>query len=101
MPGHRIYLTGGTGYIGRELARRLVEGGHEVRALVRPTSDAEPLRALGVATFPGDLGDRASMREGMSGADWVILALRAPFDFDGLDLFIREVMPKFPAGGPS
>jgi alkanesulfonate monooxygenase SsuD/methylene tetrahydromethanopterin reductase-like flavin-dependent oxidoreductase (luciferase family) len=36
-----------------------------------------------------------------AGADWVILALRAPFDFDGLDLFIREVMPKFPAGGPA
>jgi alkanesulfonate monooxygenase SsuD/methylene tetrahydromethanopterin reductase-like flavin-dependent oxidoreductase (luciferase family) len=35
-----------------------------------------------------------------AGADWLILALRAPFDFDGLDLFIREVMPKFTPGGP-
>jgi nucleoside-diphosphate-sugar epimerase len=70
----RIFLTGGTGYIGGALARRLVAAGHEVRALVRPTSRAEPLRALGVATFAGDLGDRYSMREGMSGADWVIHA---------------------------
>jgi farnesol dehydrogenase len=70
----RVFLTGGTGYIGRALARRLVERGHEVRALVRPTSDAEPLKRLGVATFVGDVGDRASMREGMSGADWVIHA---------------------------
>ena len=30
-----------------------------------------------------------------AGAEWVILALRAPFDWRGLDLFIREVMPAF------
>jgi nucleoside-diphosphate-sugar epimerase len=78
----RIYLTGGTGYIGRSLARRLVEAGHEVRALVRATSNVEPLKQLGVATFVGDLGDRASMREGMSGADWVIHAA-AELDLTG------------------
>jgi nucleoside-diphosphate-sugar epimerase len=78
----RIFLTGGTGYIGRALARRLVATGHEVRALVRPTSDAEPLRQLGVATFTGDIADRASMREGMSGADWVIHAA-ADLDLTG------------------
>jgi nucleoside-diphosphate-sugar epimerase len=70
----RIFLTGGTGYIGGALARRLAAAGHEVRALVRPTSHTEPLKRLGVATFTGDVADRASMREGMSGADWVIHA---------------------------
>lgn len=70
----RIFLTGGTGYIGKALARRLQERGHEVRALVRPTSVTQPLRDAGIPTFPGDIRDRASMREGMSGADWVIHA---------------------------
>jgi nucleoside-diphosphate-sugar epimerase len=78
----RIYLTGATGYIGKALARRLVDAGHEVRALVRATSNAEPLRQMGVATFVGDLQDRASMREGMSGADWVIHAA-ADLDLTG------------------
>jgi len=78
----RIFLTGGTGYIGRALARRLAETGNEVRALVRPTSDGEPLRQLGIATFVGDIADRASMREGMSGADWVIHAA-AELDLNG------------------
>jgi dihydroflavonol-4-reductase len=78
----RIFLTGGTGYIGRALARRLAESGHEVRALVRPTSDAGPLQQLGIATFVGDIADRASMREGMSGADWVIHAA-AELQFGG------------------
>jgi uncharacterized protein YbjT (DUF2867 family) len=37
-PGRNIFLTGGTGYMGRRLARRLRERGHAVRALVRPGS---------------------------------------------------------------
>jgi dihydroflavonol-4-reductase len=70
----RIFLTGATGYIGSALCRRLSASGHELRALVRATSRTEELVRLGVATFVGDLADRASMREGMSGADWVIHA---------------------------
>jgi alkanesulfonate monooxygenase SsuD/methylene tetrahydromethanopterin reductase-like flavin-dependent oxidoreductase (luciferase family) len=30
-----------------------------------------------------------------AGAEWIILALRAPFDMDGLQVFIDEVMPAF------
>jgi nucleoside-diphosphate-sugar epimerase len=78
----RIFVTGGTGYIGKALVRRLVAAGHEVRALVRPTSETAPLAELGVATFIGDVADRASMREGMSGSDWVIHAA-ADLDLSG------------------
>jgi dihydroflavonol-4-reductase len=70
----RIFVTGATGYIGGALCRRLRAEGHDVRALVRATSRVEALHALDVATFIGDIGDRASMREGMSGADWVVHA---------------------------
>lgn len=48
---------------------------------------------------PQQVVDRIGAYE-QAGADWVILALRAPFDFEGLDLFIRDVMPAFPARGP-
>src|SRR3990167_3509388 len=73
----RVFLTGATGYIGGALARSLVAVGHDVRALVRsqsPPRATEALRQLGVATFVGDIAERASLREGMSGADWVIHA---------------------------
>jgi alkanesulfonate monooxygenase SsuD/methylene tetrahydromethanopterin reductase-like flavin-dependent oxidoreductase (luciferase family) len=30
-----------------------------------------------------------------SGAEWIIVALRAPFDIEGLQVFIDEVMPAF------
>jgi len=68
----RIFLTGATGYIGTALARRLAADGHELRAVVRESSRTDILERLGVATFPGDVTDRFSMREAMSGADWVI-----------------------------
>ena len=36
--GCRIFITGGTGYMGQVLIARLIERGHTVRALVRPAS---------------------------------------------------------------
>lgn len=36
-----IFITGGTGYIGRRLIRRLVENGHDVTALVRKGSEVK------------------------------------------------------------
>ncbi len=83
MPYHalmRIFITGGTGYIGRSLCRRLVAEGHELAVLVRPTSRTGALEELGVELFTGDISDRYSMREGMSGADWVVHAA-AELDF--------------------
>ena len=43
---------------------------------------------------PAQVRDRLGAYE-RAGAEWVILALRAPFDWDGLELFVRDVMPGF------
>jgi nucleoside-diphosphate-sugar epimerase len=45
----RYFVTGATGFIGKELTRQLAEAGHEVAALVRPPAAAQDLVALGVA----------------------------------------------------
>lgn len=37
--GHCVFVTGGTGYLGRPLIQRLLAQGHQVRALVRPGSE--------------------------------------------------------------
>jgi nucleoside-diphosphate-sugar epimerase len=84
----RIFVTGGTGYIGRALCRRLVEDGHELAALVRPTSRTTPLEELGAELFVGDITNRYSLREGMSGADWVVHAA-AELDFGAVSERIR------------
>jgi alkanesulfonate monooxygenase SsuD/methylene tetrahydromethanopterin reductase-like flavin-dependent oxidoreductase (luciferase family) len=44
---------------------------------------------------PARVVDRIGEYE-RAGAEWVILALRAPFDWDGLECFVRDVMPAFP-----
>jgi nucleoside-diphosphate-sugar epimerase len=39
MTAKNVFITGGTGYIGRVLITRLLERGHNVRALVRRGSE--------------------------------------------------------------
>lgn len=51
----RVFLTGATGFLGRHLVPLLLERGDELRALVRPATDASALEAMGVEIFPGDL----------------------------------------------
>lgn len=70
----RIFLTGGTGFIGRALVRELIGRGWHVTALIRrPNStEAQELAALGAELTTGDVTDRDSMRNGMSGVDAVI-----------------------------
>ncbi len=67
----RTFVTGGTGFIGGAVVRRLLEAGHEVRTLVRPGADTRQLDSLPVERVEGDLLDRDSLRRGMSGCGWV------------------------------
>src|SRR5882672_6145580 len=39
VTAHNVFIAGGTGYMGQRLIPRLLERGHEVRALVRPGSE--------------------------------------------------------------
>lgn len=65
------FITGGTGFIGGAVVRQLLEGGHTVRALVRPTSDTRQLDGLPLERVMGDLSDQESLRRGMTDCDWV------------------------------
>ncbi len=67
----KIFITGATGFIGSRLAKRLAESGMHVTALVRDPHKAVELDALGVHLVKGDIRDKASMLEGMRGADQV------------------------------
>jgi uncharacterized protein YbjT (DUF2867 family) len=63
-----ILLTGGTGFIGRSLTRQLVETGHQVRLLLRPSART-PRLPLGVpvevavASLDDASGLRAAMKD--------------------------------------
>jgi nucleoside-diphosphate-sugar epimerase len=53
----KVFLTGGTGYIGAAVLQRLRQASHEVTALARSQSSAEKLAAAGAAVCQGDLSD--------------------------------------------
>lgn len=65
----RYALTGGTGFVGGELARQLVEAGHDVVALVRDPARAVALAALGVELVEGDLDADDALDRLLAGAD--------------------------------
>src|SRR4029453_4705518 len=52
----RVFLTGGTGYIGSAVLDALLRAGHRVTALVRDPEKAERLTARGAHAIVGELG---------------------------------------------
>lgn len=66
----RIFITGGTGYIGSHLVRRLASGGHELVCLV--AEGAHDLAAHGARLVVGEVTDHAAVAQAMRGCDRVI-----------------------------
>ncbi len=63
----RILVTGGSGHLGANLVRRLLDEGQEVRVLERPTASGEALAGLDVEIVRGDLRDAAETRAAVRG----------------------------------
>ena len=62
-----IFITGATGFVGSAVLRKLIERGHEVRALVRPASDRRNLDGLSVEVVEGDLTEPATLGDAVKG----------------------------------
>jgi dihydroflavonol-4-reductase len=54
-------VTGASGFVGAAVARELLRSGHEVRALLRPTSDRRNLEGMDLEVAVGDLTDPTSL----------------------------------------
>jgi uncharacterized protein YbjT (DUF2867 family) len=68
----RIFLTGGTGFVGRHMLRRLLDEGHTVRALVRDPARVTELAQPGVDLVTVDVVEGAGLDQGSEGCDAVI-----------------------------
>ena len=68
----RVAVTGATGFVGSYTVRSLVEAGHRIRALVRPTRETSWLEKLGVEICRGEMTDEEALSTFVEGADVVI-----------------------------
>ncbi len=66
----RVFVTGGSGFVGGNLVALLVAEGYDVRALVRPNSSQTQIRDLPVEIVMGDLND-PDLDRSMRGCDVV------------------------------
>lgn len=68
----RVFVTGGAGFIGSRVTRRLVESGRPVRCLLREQSRTERLDGLEYERVEGDVRDFEAVRRGLQGCETVI-----------------------------
>jgi dihydroflavonol-4-reductase len=64
-------VIGANGFLGSHVTRQLVEGGEDVRAMVRTGAKTVGIDDLAVQRFHGDVFDTAVLREAMAGCDVV------------------------------
>jgi nucleoside-diphosphate-sugar epimerase len=67
----KIFVTGGTGFVGGQLLKSLRESGYTVLALTRPSSDRTLLDSLGVTAVAGDVAVADTYRDFLEEVDCV------------------------------
>jgi nucleoside-diphosphate-sugar epimerase len=87
----RVFLTGGTGYVGGAVAGALRSHGHEVAALVRPEAEQRRLRDLGAFIVSGDLSTLPSLIKTLESYDVFVHAAQSKQDAVELDRIAVDV----------
>jgi nucleoside-diphosphate-sugar epimerase len=64
----KVFVTGGTGFIGKRVVQKLIERGHQVKALVRSQHAAAEMLAMGAQPVWGDITASESMHDAIRGS---------------------------------
>lgn len=84
LAGSTVLVTGGTGFTGSNLVRKLVDQDIEVRGIARPSSKIDDDLEDAVTWYRGDVYDPAVVKEAMDGVNYVF-HLAACFRDPGAD----------------
>lgn len=87
----RVFLTGGTGFVGSEVLRQLLEAGHTVRCLVRRGSSNKVEAQKGVEIHRGDVTRPESLEGGLEGCDALIHLVGIIREFPGRDVTFKKM----------
>jgi len=80
----RIFVTGGSGWIGSAVVAELLAAGHQVLGLARSEASAEAVDAAGATVRRGDISDLDVLRAAAGDSDGVVhLAFRHDVAFTG------------------
>jgi nucleoside-diphosphate-sugar epimerase len=94
----KILVTGGTGFLGRHLATKLLSSGHRVHLLGRDFAQVKQLLEAGASPIAADLRDEAAVRAACAGVEVVyhVGALSAPWgkraDFHAINVAGTEAV---------
>ena len=85
------FVTGASGFIGANLVRQLLAGGHRVKALVRAGADARGLAGVDCERVEGDVARRAFLEGAMRGCEWCFHVAAS------YHLWLRDYRPMYTA----
>lgn len=89
-----ILVTGGNGFVGSAVVRTLIERGHAVRCLLRPTSVTDRIEGLPFERTLGDVRDREALRRALAGCEAVV-HLASPSSWDEIESpLMQEVVER-------
>ena len=98
----RVLVLGGTGQLGAELVRLLLERGDDVTVFARPTSDRSRLEGMNVEYVVGDLLEEPTVQKAFqeTSFDVVVNTVRAPLSTkDFYDIVSRNIVTHAKANG--
>ena len=86
-PAPQILVFGGTGRLGSDIVKALVEDGHSVTVFVRPTSDRRRLAGLPIAWVVGDVLDAKTVEAAFAGKDYQVAIDALGRGSEGVDFY--------------